>query len=204
MDQSGTTTRARVAAAAAGTVMAFSAGVVAYGIVDSSTPASLGGGLVGLAAAAMMHLAKTRAWSVAARVERRRLDVERLRLEDARQQAHDERTRYIALGEAQHQEHRRRIRDLEAERVANQQDLVAAKAGLVERYEAQREALIVESMEIGVSLYLAGLRKAPTETINAKIFRLPEQPTPQPRERTVAHPADVATQPVREREVRHP
>ncbi|MFG2978816.1 hypothetical protein ACGFYY_38245 [Streptomyces sp. NPDC048331] len=182
--------------------MAFSSSVVAYGIVDSNTPASLGGGLVGLASAAMMHLAMTRTWSVDARDERRLLEDERRRLETACQHAHDERTRYLALGAAQAEEHRRRIRDLEADRVANQHALAAAKAAFEEKFEGQREALIVESMETGVRLYLAGLHNAPPTTSEAKIIRLPgQQPT---RDRAAAHPADAANQPAREREARHP
>jgi hypothetical protein len=196
MEQVGTTTtRAKAAAAAAGAVMTFSAGIVAYGIVDSNIPASTGGGLVGLAAAAMMGLAKMRAWAVDTSAERSQLT-------EAIRQAEIEQTRYAAAQGALEEEYRRRHRDLEGERARCQHQVTATKAALDEQYEARREALIVKSMEIGIRLHLAGLLDAPTETVEAKILRLPgQQPA---RVRTTAHPADAATQPAREREARHP
>ncbi|MFB6809468.1 hypothetical protein [Streptomyces sp. NPDC056387] len=173
--------------------MTFSAGIVAYGIADTSVPASVGGGLVGLAAATMMALAKMRAWAVDTSAERRKLD-------EAIQQATDERTRYIAAQSAQEEEHRRRLRDLEADRARVQHQLTAAKAALDEQFEARREKLIVSSMETAIRLHLAGLLDAPAETPDATILHLPgKQPV---RERATAHPADP--QLVREREARHP
>ncbi|MEU9000477.1 hypothetical protein [Streptomyces sp. NPDC048551] len=184
-----------MAAAVAGAAMTFSAGVVAYGIADSNITAATGGGLVALAAAAMMSLAKMRAWTVDTSAERRQLA-------EALRQAQNEETRYVAAQGAQAEEHRRRLRDLEGDRARFEQHLIAAKAALEEQFEANREALIVESMELGIRLYRAGLLKAPAEAAEAKILRLPgQQPT---RERAAGHPADEVTQPVREREVRHP
>ena len=175
--------------------MTFSAGIVAYGIADMNIPASVGGGLVGLAAAAMMALAKIRAWAIDTSAERRQLT-------EAIQQAADERTKYIAAQGAQEEEHRRRLRDLEADRARVQHQLTAARVALDERFEAQRERLIIDSMETGIRLHLAGLLTAPPATPEAKILRLPGAQST--RERATAHPADSIPQPVREREARHP
>ncbi|MCX5197175.1 hypothetical protein OOK31_25310 [Streptomyces sp. NBC_00249] len=161
--------------------MTFSAGIVAYGIVDSSIAASVGGGLAGVVAAAMMALAKARAWAVDTSAERRRLD-------DALQQASDERTRYLALGVAQREEHRRRIRDLEAERACLQQRFEAEKAALEDDFASRHEQLIVEATETALRLYHAGLLSAPTHTAEAQIVPFPQQqPT---RARATEHPAD--------------
>lgn len=193
MEEAASTTRAKIAAAGSGAVMTFSAGIVAYGIVDSNVPASIGGGLAGLAAATMMALAKMRAWAVDTSADRRKLD-------DALRAAHDERTRYVALGAAQQEEYKRRLRDLEGDRARLRADHEAAKAVLQDRYEDQREQLIVESMETGVRLYLAGLLHAPKQPPGDVVpFRL--------RQRGVAatsHPADQAPQAVRDREVGRP
>ncbi|MEU4947660.1 hypothetical protein [Streptomyces lavendulae] len=176
--------------------MTFSAGVVAYGIFDSNVSAATGGGFVALAAAAMMGLAKMRVWAVDTSAERRQL-------EEALQAARDERIRYVALGVAQQEEHRRCVRDLEAERAGHQRQLAAAKAALEEQFEADREDLIVNATNAAVALAKTGFFDRPIETSEAKILRLPGQQQPV-REGAAAHPADEATQPVREREVRHP
>ncbi|MFE3578776.1 hypothetical protein [Streptomyces vinaceus] len=175
--------------------MTFSAGIVAYGIVDSNIPAATGGGLVGLAAATMMALAKVRAWAVDTSAERRKLD-------DALQAANDERTRYIALGVAQREEHKRRLRDLEGDRARLRADHEAARVTLQDRYEDQRETLIVESMETGVRLYLAGLLTAPQQVAGDIVpFRLRQR-----GEAPAVHPADAtqAAPAARDREVGRP
>ncbi|MFD3802589.1 hypothetical protein ACFWTC_02945 [Streptomyces sp. NPDC058619] len=190
-------TRAKLAAVAAGAVMLFTSGIVAYGIVEKSIEASVGGGLAGLAAAAMLTLAKVRVWTVDTSAERRQL-------EEASRRAHDTQTRYLAVEAAFTEEHRRRVRDLEAERLRLQRQYEVAKRELEDRFEARREALIVESMGIGVELYLKGLLDGPeASSSEAKImaFPVPEQ---QMRERATAHPADPATQEARDRGVARP
>ncbi|MFI8278571.1 hypothetical protein ACIGBH_27595 [Streptomyces sp. NPDC085929] len=173
--------------------MTISTGIVAYGIVDSSIPASVGGGLAGIVAAAMMALAKSRIWAVNTSAERRQL-------EDARQQVNDERTRYVAASAAQRAEHQRCLRDLEGDRAHLKAQAKAAQAAMERRFEDQRERLIVESMETGVRLYLAGLLNAPEQTPGDVVpFR-----TRQRGERTTAHPADQAPQAARDREVGRP
>ncbi|MFJ1865480.1 hypothetical protein ACIOD1_12695 [Streptomyces sp. NPDC088097] len=196
MDQAGSATRARIAAAGAGAAMTFSTGILAYGIVDSSIPASVGGGLAGLAAAGMMGLAKLRAWTVDTSAERRQLA-------DSVRQAQNEETRYVAAQGAQAEEHRRRLRDIEGDRVRQEQHFIAAKAAMEADFEARREALIIESMATGIRLHLAGLLNAPTEAVEAKILRLPGQQQPV-RERATAHPADQAPEAVRDRGVARP
>lgn len=184
------TAKARAAATAAGAVMTFSAGIVAYGVVDSSVPAATGGGLIALAAAGMMGLAKARAWAVDTSGERRVLA-------EAKQRAEDERTKYVALKAAMAEEHQRRIRDLERDRAVGRAEVAALKQALEDRYEDGREQLIIEGMETGVRLYLAGLLKAPTAiTPPAQVLPLfPPQPA---RERAAEHPQEER-QPVRRR-----
>ncbi|MCB5168059.1 hypothetical protein LG634_24930 [Streptomyces bambusae] len=190
MEQEVSTTRARAAAAAAGAVMTFSAGIVTYGIIDSNLPAATGGGLIALAAAGMMGLSKARTWAVDTSTERRALA-------EAKQRAEDEHTKYIALGAAQAEEHRRRLRDLEGDRAAGRAEVAALKRALDDRYEAGREQLIVESMETGVRLYLAGLLKAPTAT-TAPAQVLPLFP-PQPTRAGAAEQVQEERQPARRR-----
>ncbi|MFJ3173752.1 hypothetical protein ACIPJK_23635 [Streptomyces roseus] len=188
-----TTTRARMAAAASGAVMAISAGITAYGIVDSSTPAAVGGGLAGLVAAVMMALAKSRAWAI-------NTDAERRHLADARREAENEQTRYVALTVAAAAEHRRCLRDLEGDRAQLKAQTQAAAAAMEQRFEDQREQLIIESMETGIQLYLAGLLNAPEQTPGDVVpFR-----TRQRGERATAHPADQVPQAARDREVGRP
>ncbi|MFD4740553.1 hypothetical protein ACFWNQ_24795 [Streptomyces virginiae] len=178
--------------------MTFSSGVVAYGIVEHSMEASVGGGLAGLAASAMLTLAKIRVWTVDTKAERQQL-------EEATRRAHDTHTRYVAAEGALTEEHRRRVRDLEGERAACLQQVEAAKAALDERYEAQRETLIIESMQTGIKLYLAGLLNAPaTAAPEAKIVAFPGQQQQAARARAIAHPADQATEAARDREVGRP
>lgn len=175
--------------------MTFSAGIVAYGIVDSNIPASTGGGLVAIAAAAMMGLAKMRAWAVDTSAERRQLAEER-------QQAINEQTRYVAAQGAQDDEFSRRLRDLEGERARGQMQLTAAKAALDEEYQNRRDALIIEGMEIGIRLYLKGLLDAPSDASEAKIMPFPAQQ--HVREPATAHPADQAPEAARDRGAARP
>ncbi|WKD36565.1 hypothetical protein [Streptomyces xanthophaeus] len=177
--------------------MTFSSGIVAYGIVEHSMEASVGGGLAGLAASAMLTLAKVRAWTVDTTEERRQL-------EEAKRQAHDTHTRYVAAEGALEGEHRRRVRDLEGERAALLRQVEAAKADLDDRYEAQREALIIESMQTGIKLYLAGLLNAPATAPEAKIMPFPGQQQQAARARATGHPADQAPEAARDREVGRP
>ncbi|MGW1939020.1 hypothetical protein [Streptomyces goshikiensis] len=193
MDQ--TITRAKLAVVAAGSVMLSASGIVAYGVVEQSIAASVGGGFAGLAAAVMLTLAKVRTWTVDTGVERRQL-------EEAKRQAHDTHTRYVAAEGALTEEHRRRVRDLEAERVHLHQQLEAGKAALEERFEAQREALILASMETGIKLHLAGLLNAPSATAEAKIMPFPGQQVS--RERAATHPADPAPEATRDRGAARP
>lgn len=178
--------------------MLFSSGIVAYGIVEHSIEATVGGGFAALAAAAMLTLAKVRAWTVDTSAERRQL-------EDAKRQAHDTHTRYVAAEGALSEEHRRRVRDLEAERMICRQQLEAAKAALEAKYQDRREVLILESMQTAIKLHLDGLLNAPPANPEAKIMPFPTQGMAQPtRERTTAHPADQAPEAARDRGVARP
>lgn len=186
-----TITRAKLAAVGAGSAMLFASGIVAYGIVEHSIEATVGGGFAALAAAAMLTLAKVRAWTVDTRAERQQLE--------------DTRTRYLANEVALHGEHNRRVRDLEAERVMCHRQLEAAKAALIEEFEAKREELIVECMEAGVQVYLKRIRTKEVATPEAKIMPFPAQGAAQPaRERATAHPADAAPEAARDRGVARP
>jgi len=187
-----------VAAVSAGGVMTLASGVVAFGVVDGSIAASVGGGFTVLASATLLALAKIRVWTCDTKAER-------TRLASAQQDAEDQRTRYVAAQGALMEERSRILRDLENERAANSIQLEASKAALQEKYEAEREQLIVQSTETAISLYLRGMLAPPPQVTPAKILDLfPEQ---QPaRARATAHPADPdpAPEATRDREAYRP
>lgn len=173
--------------------MLFTSGVVGYGIVEHDMEASVGGGLCGLAAAAMFTLAKLRAWTVDTSAERRRL-------EEAERLAHIAETRFIAAQGAQMQEEGRRVRDLEAERAALHARHEAERAQLVQELEDERA-------QIKIDAYLVGLdhgRRGIVEPSSELPGRLVQFPTPAVRERTTAHPADAAPEAARDRGVARP
>ncbi|MGP3684093.1 hypothetical protein ACTVZO_05165 [Streptomyces sp. IBSNAI002] len=169
--------------------MLFAAGVVAYGIVDDHLASSVGGGLAGLAAAALLILAKVRLWTTDT-------SAERAALAEDRRNAADERNRYVAAQGAQMQEHARRMRDLEAERAALLTQIQAERVRLYEELEDERTTLKITSYLVGVDHGRRGILDAPLGDTQpaGQVVPFPNPASPI-RERATAHPADPAPAP---------
>lgn len=173
--------------------MLFASGIVSYGIVEHSIEATVGGGFAGLAAAAMLTLAKVRAWTVDTSAERRQL-------KEAERLAHIAETRFIALQGAQTQEEARRVRDLEAERAALHARYEAERAQLIQELEDERTQIKIDSYLVGHDHGRRGIL-VPS---NEQPGRLVQFPNPAVRERTTSHPADQVPEAARDRGVARP
>ncbi|MFF4369686.1 hypothetical protein [Streptomyces sp. NPDC001594] len=162
-------------------------GVVVYGIVANDLARSLGGGITAFTAALLLSLAKMRSWTTDAKAER-------ARLAKALQAADDERTRYVAAQGAQMQEESRRIRDLEAERIALRAQADVERARLLQELEDERAQIQIDAYLTGVDHGRRGILNASP----ARPGRVVQFPTPGIRERATGHPADPS--PVQEAE----
>ncbi|MFJ3923083.1 hypothetical protein [Streptomyces sp. NPDC090022] len=180
-----TATRAKIGALAAGLVMLFAAGIVAYGIVEDHIASAIGGGLAGLTSAALLILAKVRLWTTDTSAERAALVA-------ARRETAAEYARYLAAQGALVAEQDRRVRDLEAERAALHAQLQAARVRLLQDVEDQRASIQVDAYLVGLDHGRRGLvdstfkRQSQGQVVP---FPSPASPT---RERATAHPADAA------------
>lgn len=208
MDQA--ITRAKMAAAAAGAVMTAAIGVVVYGVVEVNIAAAVGGGFATLAFATLLGVAKIRSWTVDT-------SAERAQLASAQQQAEDERTRYVAAQGALTQERSRMVRDFEAEAAALRResevfkaavlkDLEAEKTVFLQQLEDERDAIKIESYEVGVIHGCSGIFDVSPKTAEAgKIVKFPIPAGPQvSRQGATAHPADEAPEAARDRGVARP
>ncbi len=179
-----TATRAKIGALAAGLVMLTAAGIVAYGIVEDHVASAIGGGLAGLASAALLILAKVRLWTTDT-------SAERAALADARRATADEHTRYVAAQGAQMQEHARRMRDLETERAALMAQLQASRVRMHQELEDERASIKIEAYMVGVDHGRRGILDAPLNQPKGQVVQFPSPADPT-RERARAHPADPA------------
>ncbi|MFD5509174.1 hypothetical protein ACFWIB_15535 [Streptomyces sp. NPDC127051] len=193
-----TATRAKIGALAAGLVMLIAAGIVAYGIVENHVPSAIGGGLTGLASAALLILAKVRLWTTDT-------SAERAALAEDRRHAADERSRYVAAQGALMQEHARCMRDLEAERAAVLAHTQAERVRMRQELEDERATIKIESYLIGVGHGRRRMFDARAVQPAGQIVPFPKAVSPA-RDRATTHPADAAQElpAARDREVGRP
>lgn len=129
--------------------MTLGMGVVLYGVAVNDLSRSLGGACLTMTALTLIALISIRRWITNTADERRRLA-------DATREADAERMRCTAVRAALELERQRVERDAEAAAEHMAARLAAERAAMWDQFEADRAALICESLDTAMRLVLSG------------------------------------------------
>lgn len=138
-----------------------------HAIATDSTPRSLGGACLTVIALTVIALVILRSWIVDTSAERELLAT-------ALREAHAEKARYFACETALEQEHGRLRQDIIAERAALNERLEAERRQMAADFEEHRADLIAETTEATFLMIRSG-KLAPQQQDHGTVIRFPKQ-----------------------------